>query len=328
MADSHGKLSCLIDNPEYLETLKSAIDIEDNGGTGPPWKKGWDYSDISESPQVLSQMVQDGLLDISQRRSGDPNVYKLFDLEEAKELVQLIEEDNQQDSESTDSDDADSKDYDIPDDLFDNIIGHEPIKDLIMRCITSDEQIHFRLQGESSTAKSLFLTQLERIPTSKYRSASGMTEVGLLDILMEQQPEFLLFDEIDKADNDCYTPLYELSEHGRVQKTISGNDVNIELDCNIIVTLNHPEKLPEELKKRMVKLEFEEYSDEDYLDIVTGVLMDKYGLDEEVAQYIAEYQLNELGEKNVREPEQIAKLADNDIEDVKRVIEYIGEYRL
>jgi hypothetical protein len=252
-------------------------------------------------------------------------VYKLSDLDNAKRLVSVVEDGEKPEA---DEDIVESEpEYEIPDDLFDNVIGHEPVKSLIMRCIESDEQIHFRLQGESSTAKSLFLTELERLPTSKYRSASGMTEVGLLDILMEQQPEFLLFDEIDKADNDCYTPLYELSEHGRVQKTISGNDVNIELDCNIIVTLNHPEKLPDELKKRMVKLEFEEYSDEDYLNVVTGVLMEKYELDEDVAEYIAEYQLNELGEKNVREPEQIAKLADNSIEDVKKVIEHIGKYR-
>jgi hypothetical protein len=325
MSDSQGKISSLIDNPDYLNILKEAIDIEESGGVGTPWKDGWDYSDISESPQRLTQMVQEGLIEISQRRSSDPNVYKLSDLDNAKRLVSVVEDGEKPEA---DEDSVESEpEYEIPDDLFDNVIGHEPVKSLIMRCIESDEQIHFRLQGESSTAKSLFLTELERLPTSKYRSASGMTEVGLLDILMEQQPEFLLFDEIDKADNDCYTPLYELSEHGRVQKTISGNDVNIELDCNIIVTLNHPEKLPEELKKRMVKLEFEEYSDEDYLNVVTGVLMEKYELDEDVAEYIAEYQLNELGEKNVREPEQIAKLADNSIEDVKKVIEHIGKYR-
>jgi hypothetical protein len=50
-------------------------------------------------------------------------------------------------------------------------------------------------------------------------------------------------------------------------------------------------------------------------------------MDEDVASFIAEYQLEELDDKNVREPEQIAKLSENDKEDVKQVIENIEMYR-
>ena len=314
----------LIENPEYIDVLEKAVEIEDNGGTAHPWKSGWNFSDVGCSPQSLTQIVQTPYIDISTRPSSDPNTYKLTDLESVKTVLKNFDEPAE---EETVSEENEQEPDGLPDDIFDNIIGHDEVKNLFHRMVQTEEQIHFSLQGESSTAKSVFLTELDRLDGAKYRSASGMTEAGLLDILMEQRPKYLLFDEIDKADNECYTPLYELTEHGRVQKTISGKDIDIELNCNIIVTLNHPEKLPEELRKRLITLRFEEYSDEEYIKVVSGVLQDKYELSDEIASYIAEYHLNELGEKNVREPEQIAKLAGDTKEDVEQVIEHIETYR-
>jgi hypothetical protein len=321
-------VSTLLDNEEYIEVLESGLEIEKDGGTGSPWKSGWDYSDVAANPQNLSQMVQDGLLDVT-RRSSRPNTYSLKNADQVEQALELVQEGGSvgESDEPETVEDTDGDEDDIPDDLFDVVIGHEPVKDLLNRCINTDEQTHFRLQGESSTAKSVFLTELERVEGAVYRSASGMTEAGLLDILIEDQPEYLLFDEIDKAEKECYTPLYELTEHGRIQKTISGSSMNIELNCNLVVTLNHPDKLPEELRKRMIELKFEEYSDGEYVEIVTRVLCNKFELDEDIASFIAEYQLEELGEKNVREPEQIAKLSKNDMDDVKRVIENIEDYR-
>jgi len=326
MATDTGIVGTLVENPEYADILESALELEKSGGTGPPWKKGWTFSDIRAKPGTLTQMVQAGLLDVEKRPSNDPNQYSLVNPDEVEQGLTLLEEGGEPHTDDVGDSDS-NQDIEVPDDMFDKVIGHDPIKDLMMRGIQTEDQTHFRLQGESSTAKSLFLTEMERLPNSKYRSASGMTEAGLLDILMDQQPRYLLFDEIDKADKECYTPLYELTEHGRVQKTISGKEVNIELNCNLVVTLNHPEQLPEELRKRMVKLEFEEYDDKEYIEVVSGVLQDHYDLDDGVAMFIAKYHLEELGEKNVREPEQIAKLADNTKEDVKRVIEQIEEYR-
>jgi Zn-finger protein len=320
-------ISILVENEEYFDVLERAIEIEQNVELK-PWKNGWNYSDIEAEPHIPRMMTEKGLLDVS-RTSNNPNTYEVSNIEQAEEAIRLIKEGSvgKTPDERVDSN-KEPADGEIPDDMFDTIIGHEPVKDLLDRCMRRDKQTHFRLQGDSSTAKSLFLTELERLPNSKYRSAGGMTEVGLLDILMEQQPKYLLFDEIDKADNSCYTPLYELTEHGRVQKTISGKDVTIQLDCNLIVTLNHPDRLPRELKSRMIRLDFEEYDDDEYIEVVTSVLQDKFDLDEKVATFIAEYQLEELGVKNVREPEQIAKLADNDIDDVKSVIENIEQYRV
>lgn len=325
MGTQSGTVGVLLNNPEFVEIIELAIEVED-GRSGPPWRSGWDYSDIGAKPAVLSQMAQHRILDIVQRPSGDPNRYKLVDKENLQESIKLLTKGSNEEKHDKPTSRGDT--VDTPDNLFDNIIGHEPVKDLLHRGMGTDEQTHFRLQGESSTAKSLFLTEIERLDNAKYRSASGMTEAGLLDILIEQQPKYLLFDEIDKADNNCYTPLYELTEHGRIQKTVSGEDINISLNCNLIVTLNHPERLPRELKNRMIRLDFEEYDDDQYIEVVGGVLQDKFDLDEGVAEFIAEYQLEELGVKNVREPEQIAKLADNDLEDVKSVIQNIEKYRV
>jgi len=319
--------STLLDNPDYIDVLEKAIEIQKDGGVGSPFKQGWDYSDVGCSPQTLTQMVQTDFIELNARRSSRPNAYKLSDLEHVENALDVFQDEQNPSDDEDISEDESEDSGQIPNDLFDKIIGHEPVKELLHRTINSDEQIHFRLQGESSTAKSVFLTELERLPGAKYRSASGMSEVGLLDILMHQQPEYLLFDEIDKAEKECYTPLYELTEHGRVQKTISGRDIDIDLNCNLIVTLNHPEQLPEELRKRMVSLEFDEYTDDEYIKVVSGVLQDKYELSDEIASYIAEYHLNELGEKNVREPEQIAKLAGDTKEDVEEVIEHIETYR-
>jgi len=325
---SQASVASLLENPEFIEILQKAIELEEEGTGNAPWKKGWDYTNINESPQTLSRLAQEGLIEVESRPSSDPNRYTLESVEDTQEMLKRVTGAEESETDDCVEEDDTDDEQELPEDLFDNIIGHEPVKKLLMRCLESDEQIHFRLQGQSSTAKSLFLTELERLEGAKYKSASGMTEVGLLDILIEQKPEFLLFDEIDKADNSAYAPLYEMTEHGRVQKTVSGEDISVDVDTNLIATLNHPEKLPEELRNRMIKLEFEQYSDDEYIEVVAGVLQAKFNLDEEIAEYIAEYQLHELGEKNVREPLQIAKLAENDLEDVKDVIDSIEAYRL
>ena len=193
-------VSTLLENEEYIDIIKSFLDDDIDV---PPWKGGLDYTDVAASPQILSQMVQDEILEIARRNTSDPNAYQLCDEEEARQAITLVE------SEGTIGQDGDeqekTEDDGIPDDIFDIVIGHDPVKDLLMRGINTEEQVHFRLQGESSTAKSVFLTELERLPGAKYRSASGMTEAGLLDILIQQQPKYLLFDEIDKADKESLT---------------------------------------------------------------------------------------------------------------------------
>ena len=84
--------------------------------------------------------------------------------------------------------------------LFGRIFGHENLKGLFLRAISSDESIHILLTGSPGTSKTLFLIELERsFGDAYYFDCANASGAGLIEYLFEHPNlGYVLCDEIDK----------------------------------------------------------------------------------------------------------------------------------
>lgn len=84
----------------------------------------------------------------------------------------------------------------IPEDMFDVVVGHEKLKKLFTLSLQAPEPVHILLAGPPATAKSIFLMELERLPRSRYALGGTSSKAGIVDFIIEQQPRYLILDEL------------------------------------------------------------------------------------------------------------------------------------
>jgi hypothetical protein len=79
----------------------------------------------------------------------------------------------------------------LPDDLFEDIIGHEDIKELLGACLLAEKPVHVLLVGPPALAKSLFLWDIERVAGEKaiWLVGSATSKGGLWDKIEERRAE-------------------------------------------------------------------------------------------------------------------------------------------
>lgn len=82
--------------------------------------------------------------------------------------------------------------------IFDDIYGLDDIKQLFMRAISSEKQIHLLLVGPPACAKSLFMQEIIKLDGSYFTLGSNSTMSGMVDALFELEPRFLIIDELEK----------------------------------------------------------------------------------------------------------------------------------
>ena len=102
------------------------------------------------------------------------------------------------------------------DKLFKSIVGFSDIKQFLMRCIISKEQVHLLFTGPPATSKTVFLLEMFReLSNSYFIDSTATSGVGIVDFLFSNpNTKFLLIDEIDKLTKKDQTVLYNLMETG------------------------------------------------------------------------------------------------------------------
>jgi Holliday junction resolvasome RuvABC ATP-dependent DNA helicase subunit len=85
--------------------------------------------------------------------------------------------------------------------IFDSIIGYEGIKRTFLRSLSSKEPVHILLAGPPGQAKTLFLKCiLEAFREEAFFTVGGTaSKSGLIDVLFDMQPKYLLVDEISTS---------------------------------------------------------------------------------------------------------------------------------
>ncbi len=187
----------LAGNPTARRIAERALEIEDEEEAKErqfPYM-GWEWYDIPAQTGTLNQLVIDGLLVTGGRRgtfkSRSTTTYKLKDPELVRECLESLAEIQEG-----------AEEGEIPNDLFDFILGHEDVKDILLRSINSEKPVHILLVGPPATAKSMFLSELARLPFSRFALGGSTRKGGFEDYLLEFRPKYVVIDELDKMDKD------------------------------------------------------------------------------------------------------------------------------
>jgi Holliday junction DNA helicase RuvB len=100
--------------------------------------------------------------------------------------------------------------------IFNNIVGYEGIKRTFLRSLNS-EPVHILLVGPPGQAKTMFLKCiLEAFGTTKafFTVGGNASKSGMIDVLFDMQPKYLLVDEIEHLRPEYQTMLLSLMETG------------------------------------------------------------------------------------------------------------------
>lgn len=313
--------SLLLDNPEWVRVLKTALTLEERRRNeyqqrGYGEYIGWEWHEVNVYPvHPLLKMVNEQILDITlSTRSG-----KFFRIRDPQLVLEVIKE-----IEKFTIKHEPTEKLSVPDDLFSTIAGYEDIKALIRQALKA-KRFHILFCGSPASAKTLILLELARLPGAFYLLGSSTTKAGLCQVLFEQQPKILLVDEIDKFQYKDIAVLLSLAETGIVRETKFGKQREIQLATNIFAAANRVESMPKELLSRFRTLFLPEYSEEEFIEAATKVLIDREKVSPELAAYIAEKTW--AVSKDVREAVRIAKICktqhevDLDIQLLKRYTE-------
>jgi Holliday junction DNA helicase RuvB len=280
-----------------IELLIEIARFEDSHDIGKEYKIGWSWRHVRIWPATLSRLFKDGYLE-NVFRSNSYTGYRLSDL--GKKLVVGAElEDNPVVSNEP-----------IPtDELFEDIIGHDDVKELLTACLLANKPVHVLLAGPPALAKSLFLWDIERAAGERavWLVGSATSKAGLWDLVAERQPKIILIDELDKMNAADTAALLSLMEGGRLVRAKRGRELNLSNQLRVVAASNRTGILSPELRSRFAICKLVAYSRSDYLTVVRGVLSRREGLDRDLADEVAR-RLDGISQ-DVRDAIRVARLA-------------------
>lgn len=197
----------------------------------------------------------------------------------------------------------------IPPDLFDDIVGYDDVKELLMGSLSLEKPIHVLLYGPPALAKSMFLRVVEGLggPLAMWTTGSATSQTGLWDALAARMPRWLLVDEIEKMNLTDMSGLLSLMETGRLVRTKVGRELDEQLTIWVIAAANRIRDLPDELLSRFAVVEVKPYTGGEFVEVVRKVLVRWEGLDEEHAADVGAKLVGRT--QDVRDAVRVARLS-------------------
>lgn len=241
---------------------------------------GWTWDMVRVWPATLNRLIQMGLLEVvfhSNSYRGMKLTPKGYTIAQDLGSPRAAE------------DEVPAIPDSLPEDIFQDIVGHEKIKKLLRAVVLAPRPVHVLLSGPPALAKSLFLLELERVLGSRahWILGSAVSKAGLQEMLLESRPYVLLIDELDKMDGRDQAALLSVMEGGRVSRTKVGRMADEKIECRVVATTNVLRKLSSELLSRFSRQEIRPYTSEEFRKVVEGVLQRREGVEESVALSIA-----------------------------------------
>jgi Holliday junction resolvasome RuvABC ATP-dependent DNA helicase subunit len=201
--------------------------------------------------------------------------------------------------------------------VFDKILGYDGIKRTFVRSLTSREPVHILLVGPLGHAKTLFLKCiLETFGDKKafFTVGGNASKSGIIDVLFDMQPKYLLIDEIEHVKPEYQTTPLSLMETGILTQTLHSKVRQIQLKTWVFATSNGTKKLSEAFFSRFRVM----YGFSQFYEIAVKKLLDE-GLDKKTADEIAISVWKQLPNPNIRNCVQIGQLIKNE-PDIKMAI--------
>lgn len=330
-------------NDEYRDILETIVEYEeDNIGQNDNWDNRPEYDDTAWSVAELPMRLNPGKLGYLKQQNiiqqvmetnntSIDNLWALRDRDETKEALKI--------SKAGDVPSVEHESHteeDIPDDIFEPIVGHEDVKELFLASLHSEKPVHILLVGPPASGKTVFLEEVKRVSDSEFLVGSSTTGPGLIDELFEKRPKNILIDEFDKMEKDDYGNLLSLQEDGLVKET-KGNQKRREMKLDgatVYASANRLDNVPDENTSRFLGdpvIQLEQYDDEEFKQVTENVLMMREGADLEIARLIADIITEDTDVRDFRECRRIYRLAssrtdDPGEEDVMKYVDIVDQY--
>jgi len=283
--------------------IQRALELEHQHKDDDGWL-GFEWSDIKAHARDLNNLVVDGLLEIAYR-SRTCTHYRL-----SKDNARILEELGI----------VPESEREIPPDLFSVIEGCDDAKRLVTLALCAPRPVHVLLHGPYATAKTMFLSELARLPDARYALGGTSTRAGVIDYVLQSRPRYLIIDELDKMDMRDFSALLSLMETGTLARLKHKATELEHLVCWVFAGANNMHRIPGELKSRFLKIEMHEYTDAEYQDVVRAVLIKREKIDPEIASYISRVLTGKT--KDVRDAVRIARMASS-IQEVDSLVRSI-----
>jgi len=211
--------------------------------------------------------------------------------------------------------------------LFECVIGYENIKIILSNLLKSKYPVSLLLTGSAGCGKTLFLKEVElKFPKqSYYIDGSRATKAGIFEVLfndIKNEIKYLLIDELDKMSTTDQESLLTLIQDGKLVQTLKTSVRSKTYDyLSVICASNQKESILYPLLNRFYSIAIKDYEHSEFISIGVQILTQKYGVDYDLANYIIDRVWNDLEKPNIRDCENIAKLANNNREMVDLLIE-------
>lgn len=214
--------------------------------------------------------------------------------------------------------------------FFSNIYGLEGMKENLFRALASDRQINVLLVGPPATSKTLFMTTIqEKCNNVFYFDASNTSGAGLIEELYNnRRTRLVIIDEIDKLKKNDISCLLGLLNDGRIVKSLKQTRYDFRIEnIKVFATSNSLVNLSKPVRSRFQEYYLDEYSDEEFLDVVKFCLHNK--LPEEINEMIGML-LIDSDIKDVRTAMGLGNLLkkEDTKEDVLRVFENWDKHKI
>jgi len=261
---------------------------------------GWSWSDVRVPPATLNSLLLKGLIE-ERFHSNSYRGLLLTELgrEQAKLMIQPTKAYEKP---------ADER-LTLPDDVFEDIIGHDDVKEVLIAVLLVDKPVHVLLAGPPALAKSLFLWDIEQVCGEQaiWLVGSATSKAGLWDLVAEREPRILLIDELDKMNAADTAALLSLMEGGRLVRAKKGRTLDVTVPIKVVAATNKVTKLSPELKSRFAMRTLKPYDAAQYRTVVKGVLVRHEDISPGLAEEIAEKL--EGKSQDVRDAVRVARLS-------------------
>jgi MoxR-like ATPase len=138
--------------------------------------------------------------------------------------------------------------------IFHKIIGYEEIKRTFLRSLNSADPVHILLVDPAGQAKTLFLKSILEVVGKKkafFTVGGNASKSGMIDVLFDIRPRYLLIDEIEHLKSEYQTMLLSLMASGIVTQTMHKKLRQTYLKSWVFATSNGTKKLSEPLLSRL-----------------------------------------------------------------------------
>jgi Holliday junction DNA helicase RuvB len=283
-----------------IELLKQIAEVEDNIDPDSLMARlGWRSRDVGIWPVILTKLRMGGYVE-DVYESNSYHGYRLT--EAARALISGTSLPNRavrpQDGKLS-----------LPDDTFEDIIGHDEIKELLRASLLAEKPVHVLLAGPPALAKTLFLWDIERVAGERalWLVGSATSKAGLWDVVVDKQPKVLLIDELSTMNAADTAALLSIMEGGRLVRAKKGRELGARVEIRVVAATNRLYNLSSELLSRFAVRKIEAYSRADYQTVVKGVLANRESVSPDLAQEIA--QRLDGRSQDVRDAVRTARLA-------------------